>query len=163
MIGVSALVWGGTKAAIVVGDEWGRWPTSREVRHSLPPKAQQLIYTSVKRALLPSCSKKMWTFSFYMLRGKKDICWRRSGAKPDRWGGDAASRAWKLDAYGLQWNCSGNQASFSFPFLFFVALFKWTWTHRPAACDLSAVALNTVVFLLRLSATAAQDINVPDF
>ena len=29
---------GGSKATIVLGDEWGRWPTTREVRHTLPPK-----------------------------------------------------------------------------------------------------------------------------
>lgn len=38
----------------------------REVRNT-PPKAQQLIYTSLKRAPLPSWSKQIWTFSFNML------------------------------------------------------------------------------------------------
>lgn len=41
----------------------------REVRNTVPPKAQPLIYTSLKRAALPSCSEQMWTFSFNMLGG----------------------------------------------------------------------------------------------
>lgn len=41
----------------------------REVRTTLPPKAQQLIYTSLKRAPLPSWSKQIWTFTFNMLGG----------------------------------------------------------------------------------------------
>lgn len=51
-----------TEAAIMVGDEWGCWPTlakaiccERGQTFTLPSNIQQLIYTSLESAALPSC------------------------------------------------------------------------------------------------------------
>lgn len=101
---------GSTKAAAVVGDEWGCWPRlakaiccERGQTFTLPSNIQQLIYTTLESAPLPSCWNYLWSYSVSVRRNMRtgphihptEVGWRRptcDGKK--KWQGNVTSCGW---------------------------------------------------------------------